>query len=219
MSITKQSTSGFTLVELAIVMTIIGLLIGGILKGQELLNNARLTSTIAQLKSYDAAATAFRDKYEALPGDIANPGERLSDCTAAICNIGGNGDGKIRWADTATSGIEIYNFFPHLVKAGFIQGVNGGTQEEMDANTPETAVAFFPQSKLVGKIVMSGEYYEMYSATCRQGSLLDTKIDDGNPDTGIVRDAGGDCHMTDTNGALIYNIEERHCDLELTANF
>ena len=51
-----SNQKGFTLVELAIVMTIIGLLIGGVLKGQELMENARVTSTVAQVKGYEGAA-------------------------------------------------------------------------------------------------------------------------------------------------------------------
>ncbi len=80
MTTTKQS--GFTLVELAIVMTIIGLLIGGILKGQELLENARATSTIAQVKSFDAAISAFRDIYDGLPGDLKDADKRIPGCSA-----------------------------------------------------------------------------------------------------------------------------------------
>ncbi len=87
---------GFTLVELAIVMTIIGLLIGGILKGQELMQNARVTSTIAQVRSYEAATTTFRDKYDAIPGDMANAGARIPGCTGAAgvnCNPAANAAG------------------------------------------------------------------------------------------------------------------------------
>ncbi len=76
----NRSCKGFTLVELAIVMTIIGLLIGGILKGQELLENARVTSTIAQVKSYEASVTAFRDIYEFLPGDLPDAGNKIPGC-------------------------------------------------------------------------------------------------------------------------------------------
>jgi prepilin-type N-terminal cleavage/methylation domain-containing protein len=81
---------GFTLVELAIVLMIIGLLIGGILRGQELLKNAKVTATIAQLKSVDAAMTSFRDEYSALSGDMVNPGARIPNCSAAPCSTWGN---------------------------------------------------------------------------------------------------------------------------------
>ncbi len=148
---TLNKTSGFTLVELAIVMTIIGLLIGGILKGQELLDNARVTSTIAQAKSYDAAVTGFRDIYGALPGDMADGQNRVPGCNAA-CNAapaaanGGADDGKIgltNWfsgfpnqsititpaaAQTAIES-ETTLFWIMLQKANLITGVNGEALE------------------------------------------------------------------------------------------
>ncbi len=78
----RQGEKGFTLVELSIVMIIIGLLIGGILKGQELIANARLASTVSKIKAIDAAMNTFRDSYAALPGDITSPQTRLPNCLA-----------------------------------------------------------------------------------------------------------------------------------------
>ena len=112
------SQKGFTLVELAIVMIIIGLLISGILKGQELVESARVAATVTQIKGIDAAISTFRDKYQALPGDIANPGARLPECAAYPgpigCNVGGNGDGFV-------SGASDSNYLlVHLAAAGLI---------------------------------------------------------------------------------------------------
>jgi len=77
-----KTQKGFTLVELAIVMTIIGLLIGGILKGQELMDNARVSATIAQVKGIEAATTSFRDSYNSFPGDMPNANTRVPSCNA-----------------------------------------------------------------------------------------------------------------------------------------
>jgi prepilin-type N-terminal cleavage/methylation domain-containing protein len=88
---------GFTLVELAIVMIIIGLLIGGILKGQELITNAQVASTVTQMKGIDAAISTFRDSYAAMPGDMDDATTRLPGCNAAP-NCGDNPnlpDGRI----------------------------------------------------------------------------------------------------------------------------
>ena len=79
-----RSQAGFTLVELAIVMIIIGLLIGGVLKGQQLIVNAQITATVAQIKSIDAATTSFRDNYAGMAGDLINPGVRLNTCLYCI---------------------------------------------------------------------------------------------------------------------------------------
>ena len=62
-----RAQAGFTLVELAIVMIIIGLLIAGVLKGQALIGNAKVTAQVAQIKSIDAATSTFKDMYAALP--------------------------------------------------------------------------------------------------------------------------------------------------------
>lgn len=128
----RNSEKGFTLVELAIVMIIIGLLIGGILKGQELIENARTTSTVAQIKSIDSATSTFRDMYRALPGDISAPGARLPNCTVAACNTAGDGDARIdsgaavgAFAVSAFSVApagETLRFFYHLSAANVLGG-------------------------------------------------------------------------------------------------
>jgi prepilin-type N-terminal cleavage/methylation domain-containing protein len=88
-----RSEAGFTLVELAIVMIIIGLLIAGVLKGQALIQNAQVTATVAQDKAIEAATTTFKDTYNMLPGDITSPNTKLPNCGAAPCLTAGNGDG------------------------------------------------------------------------------------------------------------------------------
>ena len=62
---------GFTLVEVAIVIVIIGLLLGGILKGEELITGARVRNLISQADGIKAAYYGFRDRYRALPGDYS----------------------------------------------------------------------------------------------------------------------------------------------------
>ncbi len=126
----RKNERGFTLVELAIVMVIIGLLIGGILKGQELIGSAQLTATVAQIKGLDAAITTFRDQYNALPGDLANAEDRLPNCTAAPCNSAPTGstlsDGHITGDPGAmpTANSEPAATFSQLAAADLISGVN-----------------------------------------------------------------------------------------------
>ena len=79
-----RGQAGFTLVELAIVMIIIGLLIAGVLKGQALIGNAKVTAQVAQVKAIDAATSTFKDMYAGLPGDILTPGTRLPNCAGQL---------------------------------------------------------------------------------------------------------------------------------------
>ena len=66
----KPSQAGFTLVELAIVLVIIGLIVGGVLVGQDLIKAATVRSTVTDIEKYNGAVTTFRSKYNGLPGDL-----------------------------------------------------------------------------------------------------------------------------------------------------
>ncbi|MEO6023238.1 MAG: prepilin-type N-terminal cleavage/methylation domain-containing protein, partial [Burkholderiales bacterium] len=79
----KHQQAGFTLVEIAIVLVIIGLLLGGILKGQELVQNARVRNLADQQNAVAAAYYAFQDRYRALPGDYAAAMTNIPNVTAA----------------------------------------------------------------------------------------------------------------------------------------
>lgn len=238
---TRQSESGFTLVELAIVMIIIGLLIGGILKGQELINNARVSSTVAQIKAIESGVSAFRDKYASLPGDIRNVVNRIPNCTNACAtdpSVGTGGDGKLaNTGDVFNPGLagnttsESGLSFIHLAAAGMIGGVQPG------ANAVGAAVSN-PTIPVGGSWVMgtsdgiasgmiltsslsSGVYVasspdltadlanaDGQSMTPVQAANIDRKVDDGQPNTGIVRAIGnsgaGSCTDVNTE-AGVYN--------------
>jgi prepilin-type N-terminal cleavage/methylation domain-containing protein len=123
-----QKQAGFTLVELAIVMIIIGLLIAGVLKGQQLIGNAKVTSTVAQIKGIDGATSTFRDMYNALPGDLANANTRLQGCTnsptCAAAVSAANGNGQLNSLPTAAPGTEAQGYFAQLALADLVTGVN-----------------------------------------------------------------------------------------------
>ncbi|MCX7672990.1 MAG: prepilin-type N-terminal cleavage/methylation domain-containing protein [Thiobacillaceae bacterium] len=111
--------TGFTLIELAIVLVVIGLLLGGVLKGQELIESARVRAVITQIDSVKAAYYAFQDKYRALPGDYPGPHAYANLAGIASPQVGGNGDGVIQ--DTAQAR-ESLLVWVHLAHANLITG-------------------------------------------------------------------------------------------------
>lgn len=125
------SCSGFTLVELAIVMTIVSLLLAGVMKGAELLDNARANTLVAQARAFDLATTTFTKTYGDLPGDIRSPGTRLPNCGSAPCSTSGDADGAVglgigNWDQSNFGGSlteENRGFWLHLAKANFLAGV------------------------------------------------------------------------------------------------
>ena len=88
----KSRQQGFTLVEIAIVLVIIGLLLGGILKGQEMITQAKIKNVIADFSGVSAAYHGYQDRYRAIPGDDPNAASRWTTAPAAIS---GSGNGVV----------------------------------------------------------------------------------------------------------------------------
>ncbi len=237
----RPSEKGFTLVELAIVMIIIGLLIGGILKGQELINNARVSSTTAQVKAIEAGVSTFRDKYAGFPGDIATPTTRLPGCTAALCILASaatNGDSNISVAASGTStfdpglGIDATSesaaSFVQMAAAGMIGGVdanaallgNGVSNPVlpiagiwvMGSSTGAAGTGLVGPTATAATALQSGLYVASVTGptvaagasplTPVQAANIDRKLDDGQPNSGIVRATGAGAAATDCASAI-----------------
>lgn len=115
----KQLSSqqkGFTLIEIAIVLVIIGLLLGGVLKGQELINSARVRSLNNSTDGVTAAWFSFQDRYRAFPGDYLNARSMVNLAMNGVGVAGGDGNGLV---DT---GAERAAVWTHLEAAGYITG-------------------------------------------------------------------------------------------------
>lgn len=93
---------GFTLVELAIVIVIIGLLVGGVLQGQELIKQAQWRSSVKEIEGYKGAMATFFAKYNCLPGDCINAftffgsecGTNVAMGSSGASRYGCNGNGN-----------------------------------------------------------------------------------------------------------------------------
>lgn len=119
---TRRTQPGFTLIEIAIVLVVVGLLLGAIMKGQELVTSARVRSLIQQQESIKTAYLGFFDRYRQFPGDYADATANIPGVSSAACGVAGrlgngNGNGRIE----STDGEHILAW-EHLSKSGFMTG-------------------------------------------------------------------------------------------------
>jgi prepilin-type N-terminal cleavage/methylation domain-containing protein len=188
----KSSTeAGFTLVEIAIVLVIIGLLLGGILKGQEMITQAKIKNTINDFNGVTVAVTSYQDRYRYLPGDDPNADTRWTVQTPAK----GDGNGVILGkynatvAGAAPAAAEESNlFWQHLRIAGFVPGVTTGTGS---GTQPQNAAAGMVgvQNAVNPGIGLGFTGLTICSSNIpdKVASAIDTQMDDSNSQTGQVR--------------------------------
>jgi prepilin-type N-terminal cleavage/methylation domain-containing protein len=187
----KRNQSGFTLIEIAIVLVIIGLLLGGVLKGQELINSAKVKNLAADFKNIPVFIYGYQDKFKSLPGDDSGAVSHVA-ATAA-----GNGNGIIggRWLPATAATDETSLFWQHVRLAGLAAGT-----------TTTSDVDFQPKNAVGGKLgIQAGSTAGITGLRgsyiiCSESILgkfarqLDTNLDDGTTTTGSVM-------VTDQTGA------------------
>jgi prepilin-type N-terminal cleavage/methylation domain-containing protein len=184
---------GFTLIEIAIVLVIVGLLLGAVLKGQELVTAARVRNLIQQQDQYRAAFYAFIERYRNPPGDYAQASTNIKDIAPGPCgtpNADGNGNGNNR---VETAGAENTLAWEHLSKAGFLNVVYT-CATTVSASTSPTNRYDQPL-----ELVFDAQYagtasprHNLKTGLRVPSNLLaetDRKIDDGSATTGEFRSA------------------------------
>ncbi len=208
---------GFTLIEIAIVLVIIGLLLGGVLKGQELINTARVRALNNSVDGITAAWFSFQDRYRAFPGDYTQASVNLPGAPTD-----GDGNGLV---DTAG---ERGNVWTHLQAAGYISGNYDG------ANVPDDEygcqVTTCPDNGFgagmnlqYGTLVKGNAGADAHELISGRGipveviAELDRKVDDGLPRTGAMRlgldgtgwsvSAACERDETATVGSYVYEVQ------------
>ncbi|SFJ98672.1 prepilin-type N-terminal cleavage/methylation domain-containing protein [Desulfomicrobium apsheronum] len=181
----KKGQQGFTLIEMAIVLVIIGLILGMVFKGRELIASAKVKSANAAYNKVVAGTNIYLDRYGVYPGD----GCGAADTTPQACLGKGVGayDGIVSDAN------EIAAFFTLLKNSGIL-------------TTADTKSALGDEWRVGGNSNATWVYVE--AADLRLVCDLDRVADDGNPDTGIIRAGedspedtfGGAAQSTDNDG-------------------
>lgn len=193
-----RGQSGFTLIEIVIVLVIIGLLLGGVLKGQELITSARVRSMAALMDGVRAAYYGFQDRYRALPGDLMHA-DKVLRCPSGPCPKG-NGDGVVERAATPVGGSEPYEsvlVWTHLSAAGLLNGsyaMSAGETAPTDDNTPKNPFNVYLQiaydNRYADKVPSPPNRHNLKTGSLVPVEIaaeIDRKADDGNGASGGFR--------------------------------
>jgi len=186
----KRNQSGFTLIEIAIVLVIIGLLLGGVLKGQELINSAKVKNLAGDFKNIALFIYSYQDKYHALPGDDALAASHVTGATTAAAGANlGNGriDGK--WDSTSNTD-ESFLFWQHVRLSGIAAGVTdiadtvgyparnttGGLMGVTNSTATDLPITGLKGAYIICSTGILGKFAKQ----------LDIALDDGNPAAGTM---------------------------------
>lgn len=190
--------SGFTLVEIAIVLVIIGLLLGGILKGQEMITQAKIKNIINDFNGITAAMNSYQDRYRALPGDDAQAGGASGRWGAAVAS--GTGDGQ--WASSAAAATGRYKvvlaaaptaadesnlFWHHLRLAGFVAGATTGSAAGQQPNNAVSGIIGVQTGAGATTLGFSSNIICTTNMPDKIAIAVDTQMDDAAALTGQVR--------------------------------
>lgn len=206
----KPKNKGFTLVELAIVIVIIGLLVGGVLQGAELITQSKIRAQIKKFEEYDSAILIFKAKYNFLPGDMPyNEATRFGFATNNSATVPPNGDGLIGDDSGRVPPIiawpEPKYFFTQLWQAKLIKdqiaivptssnvgesfpfaAINNGGFAAVSNSDGGLYYLMGPNEKVNGSNIFSVNAGTPYLSP-EISYVLDSKLDDGIPSTGIVK--------------------------------
>ena len=195
----KAKQAGFTLLEIAIVLIVTGLLLGGILKGQEMITQARIKNVVNDFNGITAAYFAYQDRYRAVPGDDTQAATRWANPSPPGGSKNGNGSGVIGGkymtsppADLLaatvddTSG-ESNNFWWHLRLAGFVAGpISGPAAWSQAVNAVGGLVGVQNGSPGAGPAAprLAGLVLCSANVPDKIASAVDTQVDDQRSSTG-----------------------------------
>ena len=184
-----RTQGGFTLVEISIVLVIIGLLLGGVLKGGEIIENTKVKSVYNSYRELSAAVNSHQDRYGALPGDDNQATTRgFSNTPVAVVNGNSNAyiDRTVNYCGPASTG-ESCQALVQMRQAGFISGFGSAAPQHAfggNISVSRTLGYGFPGGFNRPVAVC---FNNLVNKVARQ---LDNKFDDRNYNSGSIRGLG-----------------------------
>ena len=187
-----KKQAGFTLVEIAIVMVIIGLLLGGVLKGQEIITNAKARNIENEFNGVTAAIYSYQDRYRAYPGDDRT----ASRWAPTDTTINGDGDGRIGGNfDSGTNTDESRLLWRHLRNARLIAGGTTDTAQPNNTFGGITGVSM-DSPTTVG---IPWLFIAFTNIPPNIAHIIEARLDDGDPEEGTVQ-----ALLLDKTNATVY---------------
>jgi prepilin-type N-terminal cleavage/methylation domain-containing protein len=207
----RKNQKGFTLLEMGVVMVIIALLAGSIFAGQTLVEAAKIKATVSQIEEFQSSFNVFIDQFSAYPGDFSRASTFIGTGVPD-----GNGDTKIGWTDTGSGGeLEGPLAWYHMQQAGLVQGGfgsgltspnaipsdkipvskiggdGGGYHMNYDNGTTPALAGSTALENYLGLGLYEGSgINDGDLLSPRQAHDIDRKLDDGLPDSGVIRGSG-----------------------------
>lgn len=198
----KKTQAGFTLVEIAIVLVVIGLMLGGVLKGQELISSAKVKNLVNDFRTTSTLVYGYQDRFRNFPGDqtqaqldAAFGTNAGTVCTPAAAGLCATNNGRLdgNWNDPDIKS-ETFAFWQHVRLANLATGTTNTADSNylprnadggligIESGVSSTGAA----APLIGG--MRGAYYVCSGSVLgRYAKQMDSTMDDGNTATGSVR--------------------------------
>jgi hypothetical protein len=191
-----KAQQGWTLLEIVLLILIVGLILAGVVKGQEMITSAKVKRIAGQLDEIRASYLGFQDRFKSLPGDFAEV-DLAFECGGSC--LRGNGDGRIRSDSTPLNGSQVHEdllLWSHLSQSGFLKGdyrMVDGEALASDANSPKSPFSVYMQIAFDGRYGLSDGGVPRHNlksgaqVPIEVAAELDRKVDDGKPYKGGVQ--------------------------------
>ena len=172
----RKTNAGFTLVELSIVLVIIGLIIGGVLTGRQIMKNAQITNTVNSIQAYQAQFQTYVQNYGTMPGDDATSVTRFPGAGT----VNGNGDGSLQGQFNSTSSsAETYQAWLDMRAAGLVKNQTSGIQPP----NPFGGIYGFQN----GAFSIATNVLCLNNVPGDVAEAIDSRLDDGGSNAGSIQ--------------------------------